>query len=246
MSNHQRIDIVRDTATTNGEVDAFATALAAEAAPVAAEAPPLATPADRPDWLPQKFQDPAELAKAYGELEKKLASTGADFSSLDQFSVEFQQNGDLSDASIKQIATLGIPEDIIRAYVDGQKAVLESNVTSVMSLAGGQEQYAGLMEWASGNIPEDEVDAYNAIVDSGNMNTIRMAVAGLKARYEQANGTGARKLIQGDVAGPSGGTYRSVAEIVSAMSDPRYSKDPAYRREVEQRIATSNAFGGSR
>ena len=244
MSNHQRIDIVRDTASTNGEVDAFAAALAEEAGQVEAVDTPSAPPADRPDWLPQKFQDPAELAKAYGELEKKLASTGTDFSSLDQFSVEFQQNGDLSDASIKQIATLGIPEDIIRAYVDGQKAVLESNVTSVMSLAGGQEQYAGLMDWASGNIPEDEVDAYNAIVDSGNMNTIRMAVAGLKARYEQANGTPvARKLIQGDVTGPSGGTFRSVAEIVAAMSDPRYSKDPSYRRDVEQRIATSNAFG---
>ena len=27
---------------------------------------------DRPEWLPEKFKDPADMAKAYSELEKKL------------------------------------------------------------------------------------------------------------------------------------------------------------------------------
>jgi hypothetical protein len=77
------------------------------------------------------------------------------------------------------------------------------------------------------------------------MNTIKMAVAGLKARYEQANGASSGRLIQGDVKGPSGGAFRSIAEIVEAMKDPRYAKDPAYRSDVEKRVALSNALGVS-
>jgi hypothetical protein len=81
-------------------------------------------------------------------------------------------------------------------------------------------------------------------MDGGDMNTIKMAVQGLQARYAQTNGTQQTgRLIQGDTNGPSGGAFRSVAEIVQAMKDPRYAKDPAYRRDVEQRVALSNALG---
>jgi hypothetical protein len=79
-------------------------------------------------------------------------------------------------------------------------------------------------------------------MDSGNNASMQMAVRGLQARYVQTNGQPA-KLIQGEVIGPSGGVFRSVAEVVSAMKDPRYSKDPAYRRDLENRLKNSNVFG---
>jgi hypothetical protein len=242
MSNHQQINIVRDTAESNNEVDALQTAVNEQAQPPQAEVP--ATP-ERPEWLPEKFQNPADLAKAYGELEKKFASKGADLSGLDQFNDEFAKTGDLSEESIKKVAAMGIPEPLVRAYVEGQKAVTQTNINSVMGLAGGEAQYQALTEWASSNISEDEVDAFNNIMESGNMNTIKMAVAGLKARYEQANGASSGRLIQGEVKGPSGGAFRSIAEIVEAMKDPRYAKDPAYRSDVEKRVALSNALGVS-
>jgi hypothetical protein len=103
-----------------------------------------------------------------------------------------------------------------------------------------------MTDWAAGSLDDAEIDAFNQIMDSGNMSSIRMAVQGLKARYEQANGSSSGRLIQGEVAGPSGGAFRSVAEIVAAMKDPRYSKDPAYRKDVEQRVALSNALGVNR
>ena len=244
MSNHQQVNIVRDTAESNNEVDAFQAALNDQQAAQQSDTP--ATPeaaAQRPEWLPEKFQSPADLAKAYSELEKRFTSKAVDFGGLDQFSQEFAANGDISEESVKKITAMGIPEPLVRAYVDGQKSVMQSNINSVMNMAGGEAQYQALTEWAANNIAEDEVDAFNNIMESGNMNTIKMAVSGLKARYEQANGAAGGRLIQGETSGPSGGAFQSVAQIVEAMKDPRYAKDPAYRSDVEKRVALSNAFG---
>lgn len=239
MSNHQQVSIVRDTAESNRETDALQAAMEAQTQ----QDPVTAAPeSSRPEWLPEKFKDPGELAKAYSELERKVGGKPSDFSSLDQYSKEFAENGDLSEESIKAITSMGLPEPLVRAYVDGQKALLDTNVNMVMQAAGGQDQYQAMVEWAGNTFPEDEIDAFNNIIEGGNMNAIKMAVAGLKARFEQSNGTQGR-LIQGEVSGPSGGAFRSVAEIVEAMKDPRYAKDPAYRKDVEQRVALSNALG---
>lgn len=242
MSNPQEVTIVRSTAESNNEVDALAQARAQAEAPVTTQEHP---PAEKPQWLPQKFNSPEELAKAYGELEKKIGSGGIDMGGLEKYSQEFAQTGDISAESVKAIAAMGIPEPLIRAYVDGQKSITEANVGSVMSMVGGEQRYSAMVDWASGAMDESEVSAFNKIMDSGDVSAIRMAVQGLKARYEQANGVAGR-LIQGETTGPSGGAYRSVAEIVAAMKDPRYAKDPAYRKDVEQRVALSNALGVNR
>jgi len=242
MSNHQQIDIVRDTATSNNEVDALAVARAAQETEQAEKRP------ERPEWLPEKFTKPEELAAAYASLETKLTSSGKSLDSLDDYSDEFAKTGTLSEESVKEIVDLGIPEATVRAYVAGQEALAEANVKSIMEVAGGEQQYNALVSWAQNNIPEEHIDAYNSIMESGDTATIKMAISGLKARYEQTNGSMGKpgRLLQGGTTTESGGTFRSVAEIVSAMSDPSYSKDPAYRADVERRIATSNAFGGSR
>lgn len=248
MSNHQQVTIVRDTAESNNETDALAKAVAEEqgsqvdgAAPGTPQAPTEA----RPEWLPEKFQNPVDLAKAYTELEKRLSSGKGplDQGSLDAYSKEFNENGDLSPESIQKIASMGIPENLVRAYVDGQKALVDSNTRTMMSYAGGEESYTQIQNWAAENIPEDEIDAFNSTIESGNMANIKMAIQGLKARYEQANGRQTGRLIQGETTGPSGGAFRSIAEIVEAMKDPRYARDPAYRKDVESRVAMSNALG---
>jgi hypothetical protein len=239
MSNHQQIDIVRDTATSNNEVDALAVAKAEQEA---------AQAQTRPEWLPEKFTKPEELAAAYASLETKLTSSGKSLDTLDSYSDEFAQTGTLSEDSVQEIIALGIPENTVRSYVAGQEALADNNLKGIMDVAGGEEQYAALTVWAQNNLPEEHVDAYNSIMEQGDTATIKMAIAGLKARYEQTNGSMGKpgRLLQGGTTTESGGTFRSVAEIVNAMSDPRYSKDPAYRADVERRISTSNAFGGSR
>ena len=134
MSNHQQVTIVRDTAESNNEVDAL------KAAQEQPEGAPEAAPqVDRPGWLPEKFKAPEELAQAYMELEKKFSTPNANPLQVDAFqpfTQEFVQNGDLSEESIQKVVGMGIPEPLVRAYVDGQKSLLETQTQSMMQVAG--------------------------------------------------------------------------------------------------------------
>jgi len=225
---------------------AVAEAQAAENAPA---------PVERPQWLPEKFKSPEDLAKAYSELEKRFsapadkpkAAEQTDAGTpgalnFDSYAEEYANTGDLSEESIQKIVAQGIPENLVRNYVNGVKALGDVQTQQIYSMAGGEAQYNSMLEWASENLEDGEIDAFNEIMDGGNTASMQMAVRGLQARYVQMNGQPA-KLIQGEVTGPSGGVFRSVAEVVAAMKDPKYHKDPAYRRDIENRLKNSDVFG---
>jgi hypothetical protein len=67
---------------------------------------------------------------------------------------------------------------------------------------------------------------------------IKLAVAGLQAQYAEANGFEGTTL-QGKPAKASGETFRSQAELVAAIGDPRYDTDPAYRSDVIAKLDRS-------
>jgi hypothetical protein len=208
-------------------------------------------PAARPQWLPEKFASPEDLSKAYSELEKRFsdpkskpapateASAGLN---LDVYAQEYSDTGALSPESISNLVKSGIPEPIIRNYLDGISAMGNAQTEQIFSLVGGEPQYTSMLEWASEHLDPIEITAFNSIMDSGDSGSMNMAVKGLQARYVQMAGQPGR-LIQGEVTGPSSGAFRSLAEVTSAMKDPRYAKDSAYRAEVENRLRNSNIIG---
>ena len=84
---------------------------------------------DRPEWLPEKFNNAEELAKAYNELEKSFLvvkhknnklqqqtqeqptqeqveqTTGLN---LDAYAEEYEQSGELSDKTYQELASKGL------------------------------------------------------------------------------------------------------------------------------------------
>ena len=94
-----------------------------------------------------------------------------------------------------------------------------------------------MAEWAKANMSPAEIDAYNKATASNDMTVVENAVLGLAYRYQSEVGKDP-KLLGGKAAGNSG--FQSVAQLTAAMKDPRYEKDPAYRREVQNRLANSN------
>ena len=95
------------------------------------------------------------------------------------------------------------------------------------------------MQWAAGNLDQADVDAFDSIVDKGDARAIRLAVAGLKAQYEAMNGFEG-EMVSGKAPRQVNDVFRSQAEVVAAMQDPRYDKDPAYRNDVFQKLERSN------
>lgn len=175
---------------------------------------------------------PAETAEAVVE------SAGLNMQDLSQ---EYSTKGELSDEAYTKLDKAGIPKDMVDQYIAGQKALQEQVQLRAYAEVGGAQEYANMVEWAKGNLTSSEAKAFNQAV-GGDQEQINLAVRGLRDKYTQANGRDPSRSLGGN--SNTGGTksFGSRAELTSAMSDPRYSKDEAYRKSIERRLAASDGL----
>ena len=96
-----------------------------------------------------------------------------------------------------------------------------------------------MINWAGENLDAKATEAFDNVVNSGNVQMIRLAVAGLKAQFDEANGYEGR-MLTGKGAQTAGDVFRSQQELVRAMSDSRYENDPAYRQDVIEKLDRSD------
>ena len=168
---------------------------------------------------------------------------------INEASEEYYANeGTLSEETIERFSEMS-SQDLVNAYLEiqannpqaPQQAIelSDAQVNSVMNAAGGESNYNSIIEWAASNLDNRSIDAFDAVVDSGNPAAINIAFAGLQARYNDANGYEGR-MLQGKAASSSGDVFRSQAELVAAMGDPRYDTDPAYRADVIEKLDASD------
>ena len=140
-------------------------------------------------------------------------------------------------------------QDLVNAYLEIQAnnpqaptqgvELSEAQVNSVQNAAGGEANYNTVIDWASNNLSDEAINAFDSVVDSGNPMAISIAFQGLQAEYNEANGYEGR-MLQGRAPNRSGEVYRSQAELVAAMGDPRYDTDPAYRADVISKLELSD------
>ena len=226
--------------------------------------------ADQQQMLAGKFKDAEALEQAYIELQKKLGEPNEDnsvsevqegkdevpvqedeeevnpnFEILNKASEEFYANdGQVSAETLEELGKLDSNE-LISAYISlqGQQRqgndLTDAQASEIKSLAGGDEAYGQLTQWAANNLDDGFVKAYDSIVETGDVRMIQLAVTGLKAEYEKANGFEGQ-MLTGKAAQPQADVFRSQAEVVQAMSDPRYDNDPAYRQDVFNKLGRSN------
>ena len=161
---------------------------------------------------------------------------------IETFTQEFQEKGELSESSYEQLKKAGIPQDMVDAYIEGIQLKASIAQTRVFDTVGGQDEYNKLLTWATNNVSAQERIAYNSVLETGDMDKILLAVKGLKASYEDAYGKQPKLITPTETATTTHQGFESKAQLKSAMSDPRYAKDPAYRREVELKLSRSSLF----
>lgn len=230
-----------------------------------AEKPEEQVQENKVDGLPEKFKSVEDLAKSYSELEKKLgepkveetpepqaeetkqetdleiANKAAESAGLnmDNLQSEFDENGALGEKSYEALEKAGIPKQYVDQFIAGQQAVVARTSNEIKELVGGDEGYNEMVSWAETNLSDAEKTAYNNAVNGSDLESIKLAVNGLKARYQGANGV-EPTLVKGKASASSGAGYRSWAEVTEAMNDPRYAKDPAYQADVKTKLSNSN------
>ena len=187
--------------------------------------------------------DPVSKAEEKQEQPKSdldIATKAVDSAGLNMetLSEEFAKDGKLADGSYKSLEKAGIPKEYVDRFIAGQQAIADQQSATVKNLVGGTESYDNMSEWAGQNLTETEKQAYNTAVNSKDLEAVKLAVVGLKARYAQSTGS-EPQLVEGK-ASPSGEQgFASWAQVTQAMSDPRYAKDPAYQAEVKNKLANS-------
>jgi len=172
------------------------------------------------------------------DLKNDLVSRGVDWDTLDK---EVEENGTLSQESLNALEKAGYPKSVVEAYLNGVQALADKFVSQVKTFAGGEEEFARMQQFLSTR-PASEVKAFNSLIERGDLGQIQLAMQGIKAQMTQKFGTANPTVMaNGNVAGtPSG--YTSTREMVKDMNDPRYQVDPAFTREVYNKIKNSTIF----
>ena len=216
-----------------------------------------------------KFENAEELENAYLELQRKLGSDDDDDevedTTLDEDEVEYDEatvagietiqdasdeyyenEGNLSAETMEKFGQMDA-RDLVNAFMaiqensdpaDSYPDLSDAEMNTVYNSVGGEAEYGKLTSWAAENMDDKALDAFNTIIDQGNPTAIQIAVAGMKAEYDNSEGYEGR-MLTGKAARATDG-FRSQAEVVQAMSDPRYDKDPAYRQDLYDKLERSN------
>ena len=170
-----------------------------------------------------KFKDPQALEQAYVELQKKLGEP------RDEVPTPEDEGEPAEDE----------PEEA-EADDDGEEELLsEEQAEMLMDMVGGEKAYQSMLAWAGDNFSQEEIEMYDGVMGSGNPDAIYYAVQALQARYNDAVGSDGQ-LLTGRGAQDTDDSFKSQAELVAAMSDPRYDRDPAYRNDVMRRLENSD------
>ena len=202
--------------------------------------------------LGESKEEDTEQASAEPEPEDKpQLSEGATL--ITDASKEYFDNGNkLSPETLAKFSSLS-SQDLIKAYMEvaqnpefqqQQQAappadITESQINQIKNSAGGEKAYANIVNWAKNSLPQDQINAFDEVVNTGSVQAIQLAVSGLKAEYDNANGVEGR-MVTGKTAPNNGDVFRSQAELVRAMNDSRYDNDPAYRQDVIEKLDRSD------
>ena len=158
--------------------------------------------------------------------------------------------GEITEDMYKTLEDTGLSRASIDSYLAGRAAesgyttseaadLTDAEVTKIQTSVGGEAQYNKMIAWATENLQPTTLEAFNSMVGNGDFNTVQLAVDGLKAQYENSEGYEG-KMLTGKPAKSSGDVFRSQSEVVQAMSDLRYERDPAYRQDVYDKLERSN------
>ena len=221
--------------------------------------------ADQEGLLAGKYKNAEELEKAYLELQGKLGEpkeeTAEDSEELeiepegkkeetDEPDSDFldrlwdeAQESKYTDKTMQELAKMD-PRDLAKMHLkyrseNQRQGVTDEEVGQLKEVASGESGYTDMMSWAKNNLQKEEIDMYDNVMENGDATACFFAIQALKYRYDDASGVEG-KMLTGKAPSNKGNQFQSQAQVVEAMNDPKYDNDPAYRREVMEKLERSN------
>lgn len=209
--------------------------------------------------LAGKYKNAEDLEAAYIELQKKLGeSTSEEDTELsddeetdDEESVDTslfdrlweESQDEFSQETLDELSNAD-PTDLANMYLEyrnseNSNTITEEDAAALKNTVGGEENYNQMISWAEDNLEDSVIDMYDSVMESGDRNAAFFAMQALAYRYGDSVGVEG-KLVQGKAPTETSNGFKSQAEVVAAMQDPRYDKDPAYRQQIMAKLDRSN------
>ena len=216
--------------------------------------------------LAGKYKNAQDLEQGYIELQKKLGESEAeepvaeaeeeeyegeegeeDGSILDELWEYEINNEEFHEDAVAELQQMD-PVDLANLHIEyrrqveeegvGAKDFTEAEMTELKGVVGGDENYQNMLQWAGANLNQQEIDMFDAVMQRGDALGAFFAIRSLAYRYNDAAGYEG-KMLTGNAPKTSGSQYRSQQEVIQAMSDPRYESDPAYRKDIMDKLNRS-------
>ena len=215
--------------------------------------------------LAGKYKNAEELEKGYLELQQKL-NGGQETeekaeepkaeqdepeettSILDTLWEEATSGKEYTEETLKQLESMSTT-DLAQLYLEERQKgnaapseeardFSEEEVTQLKGIVGGDANYTNMLNWAQKSLNEQEVKMFDAVMAKGDPLSAFFAVRSLAYAYNDSIGYDGN-MVQGKAPKASNDQFRSQAEVVKAMSDSRYEEDPAYRRDIMDKLERS-------
>ena len=190
-----------------------------------------AAEAEQQQLLAGKFKDAEALEQAYIELQQKLGTnepnSPPEEAEPQEASKEEEEQGEEVEQSNSEE-----PEE-------GAAFLTDQDVEAIHNIAGGPDEYDNMLQWAAGNLSKDDIEAFDHVIGLNDARAAAFAVSVLSGVYKNSVGSEG-EMITGTKAAPTIDVFESQAQVVEAMSDPKYDRDPAYRKAVMQKLERSN------
>lgn len=217
------------------------------------------------ELLAGKYKNADELEKGYLELQEKLGSNDSEeeeeyeeedgeeeYEDLDILEElwEYESNDEeIHEEALAELQKMD-PVDLANLHIEYRRSVEENGegeaqdfsaeqVTQLKSIVGGEKNYDNMVDWAKGALSEQESEMFDTVMQRGDPIAAFFAVRSLAYAYNDSIGYDGQ-MIQGKAPSQSGNQFRSQQEVVAAMSDPRYDNDPAYRKDIQNKLERSN------
>ena len=216
--------------------------------------------------LAGKYKNAQDLEQGYIELQKKLGEGEAeepvaeaeeeeyegeegeeDGSILDELWEYEINNEEFHEDAVAELQQMD-PVDLANLHIEyrkqveeegvGAKDFTEAEMTELKGVVGGDENYQNMLQWAGANLNQQEIDMFDAVMQRGDALGAFFAIRSLAYRYNDAAGYEG-KMLTGNAPKTSGTQFRSQQEVIQAMSDPRYESDPAYRKDIMDKLTRS-------
>ena len=213
--------------------------------------------AQQEQLLAGKYKDAKELEKAYVELESRLGKKEEETEAVEESEESEEEPSDVSfldklwdesqdeftDETMKELSSMD-PKDLAKMHLvyrskNQQPQITDKQVKQLKDVAGGEKDFATMMDWAKQSLEKREIDMFDSVMDKGDPMACYFAIQALKYRFDDSSGVEGT-MLTGKAPSSRGDQFKSQAQVVEAMNDPKYDNDPAYRREVMDKLERSD------